>query len=179
MKHQCAAFGAAHQVEVQSDFITSVGVKNILTIAAEAQARTGHDIQQFPGWEVHNHADQLEPVDDVMQRLTDRCGPVAPASQYPFTAKGRWLAVPCSSGSQNKGPCSRISVLAEVAGLDILRMYPPSADATPEAENWTYDTMLKAAEACKKARMAFGIGLARHPVPSIPRGLCSRLSAPR
>src|SRR5215208_2996503 len=38
MKKQCAAFGAAHQVEVQTDFITSVGSKNILTIAAEAQA---------------------------------------------------------------------------------------------------------------------------------------------
>src|SRR5690349_23958040 len=55
MKKQCAAFGAAHQVEVQADFITSVGLKNILTIAAEAQAGTGHDIQQFPGWEVQNH----------------------------------------------------------------------------------------------------------------------------
>ena len=62
MKKQCAAFGAAHQVEVQPDFITSVGSKNILTIAAEAQAKTGHDVQQFPEWEVQNHADQLEPV---------------------------------------------------------------------------------------------------------------------
>ena len=52
MKKQCAAFGAAHQVEVQADFITSVGAKNLLTIAAEAQAKTGHDIQQLPGWEV-------------------------------------------------------------------------------------------------------------------------------
>jgi ABC-type glycerol-3-phosphate transport system substrate-binding protein len=159
MKKQCAAFGAAHQIEVQADFITSVGSKNILTIAAEAQARTGHDIQQFPGWEVQNHADQLEPVDDVMKRLMDKYGPVASASQYLFTSKGHWLAIPCSSGNQNKGPCGRISVLKEVAGLDILKMYPPSADATPEAENWTYDTMLKAAEACRKAKMTFAIGL--------------------
>ena len=56
MKKQCEAFGAAHQVEVQADFITSNGAKNLLTIAAEAQARTGHDIQQFPGWKVQNHA---------------------------------------------------------------------------------------------------------------------------
>jgi ABC-type glycerol-3-phosphate transport system substrate-binding protein len=159
MKKQCAAFGAAHQVEVQPDFITSVGSKNILTIAAEAQAKTGHDIQQLPGWEVQNHADQLEPVDDVMKRLTDKYGPVASASQYLFTSKGHWLSVPCSAGNQNKGPCGRISVLKEVAGLDILKMYPSSADATPDAENWTYDTMLKAAEACKKAKMTFGIGL--------------------
>ena len=48
MKQQCDAFGKAHQVEVQADFITSMGSKNILTIAAEAQAKTGHDVQQFP-----------------------------------------------------------------------------------------------------------------------------------
>ncbi|MFL5254181.1 MAG: ABC transporter substrate-binding protein [Rhodopila sp.] len=159
MKKQCAAFGAAHQVEVQADFITSVGSKNILTIAAEAQARTGHDIQQFPGWEVQNHADQLEPVDDVMKRLMAKYGPVASASEYLFTSKGHWLAIPCSAGNQNKGPCGRISVLKDAAGLDVLKMYPSSADATPEAENWTYDTMLKAAEACRKAKMTFAIGL--------------------
>ncbi len=38
-------------------------------------------------------------------------------------------------------------------------MYPASADASPDAENWTYDAMLKAAEACQKAAMTFGIGL--------------------
>ncbi|HEY1413417.1 MAG TPA: ABC transporter substrate-binding protein, partial [Rhodopila sp.] len=132
MKKQCAAFGAAHQVEVAPDFITSNGAKNILTIAAEAQAKTGHDIQQFPEWEVQNHADQLEPVDDVMQRLTSKYGGVAAASQYLFNIKGHWLAVPCSSGNQNKGPCGRISVLKQ-AGLDVVKMYPPSADATPDA----------------------------------------------
>jgi ABC-type glycerol-3-phosphate transport system substrate-binding protein len=163
MKKQCEAFGAAHQVEVQADFITSVGSKNILTIAAEAQAKTGHDIQQVPGWEVQNHAEELEPVDDIVKRLIEKYGAVATASQYLFNVKGKWLAVPCSSGNQNKGPCGRISVLKEVAGLDVMKMYPASAEAGPEAENWTYDTMLKAAEACKKANMTFGIGLSTTP----------------
>ncbi len=159
MAKQCAAFGAAHQVDVQADFITSVGTKNLMTIAAEAQAKVGHDIQQFPGWEVQNHAEQIEPIDDVMKRLTEKYGPVADSSKYLFTANGHWLAVPASSGNQNKGPCGRISVLKEVAGLDITAMYPASAPATAEADNWTYDTMLKAAEACKKAKMTFAIGL--------------------
>src|SRR6202042_3410969 len=79
MKQQCAAFASANQVDLQVDFITSVGSKNLLTIAAEAQAKTGHDIQQLPGWEVQNHADQLEPVDDIMQRLTAKYGNVAAA----------------------------------------------------------------------------------------------------
>jgi ABC-type glycerol-3-phosphate transport system substrate-binding protein len=159
MKAQCEAFGKAHQVEVQADFITSVGAKNILTIAAEAQAKTGHDVQQFPGWETQNHADQLEPIDDVMKRLTDKYGPANSASEYLFKIKNHWLAVPTSSGNQNKGPCGRISILKEAAGLDVVKMYPASGDATPDAENWTYDTMLKAAEACQKIGKTFGIGL--------------------
>jgi ABC-type glycerol-3-phosphate transport system substrate-binding protein len=159
MKQQCAAWGAKNQVDVQPDFITSIGSKNLLTLAAEAQAKTGHDIQQLPGWEVQNHAEQLEPMDDVMKRLTEQYGPTTTAAQYLFNIKGHWLAVPSSSGNQNKGPCGRISVLKDVAGMDVVKMYPASADATALADTWTYDTMLKAAEACKKANMPFGIGL--------------------
>jgi ABC-type glycerol-3-phosphate transport system substrate-binding protein len=159
MKQQCEAFGKANQVQVQADFITSVGSKNILTIAAEAQAKTGHDIQQFPSWETQNHADQLEPIDDVMKRLTDKYGPANAASEYLFKVKGHWMAVPASSGTQNKGPCGRISILKQAAGLDVVKMYPAPGDASPEAENWTYDAMLKAAEACHKIGKTFAIGL--------------------
>jgi ABC-type glycerol-3-phosphate transport system substrate-binding protein len=42
-------------------------------------------------------------------------------------------------------------------------MYPASADPTPDADNWTYDTLLKVAEACKKANMAVGVGLGTTP----------------
>jgi ABC-type glycerol-3-phosphate transport system substrate-binding protein len=159
MRKQCEAFGKAHQVDVQPDFITSNGGKNTLTIAAEAQAKTGHDIQQIPGWNTQNYAEQLVPVDDVMKRLTDKYGPTNAASEYLFKVKSHWVAVPTSAGTQNKGPCGRISILKEAAGLDVVKMYPASADATPEAENWTYDAMLKAAEACHKIGKTFGIGL--------------------
>jgi ABC-type glycerol-3-phosphate transport system substrate-binding protein len=163
MRQQCQAFAEKNKVEVQADFITSVGSKNIVTIAAEAQAKVGHDVQQLPGWEAPNHADLLEPVDDVMKRLTDKYGPANSASEYLFKSKGHWIAVPTSSGTQNKGPCGRISVLRDVAGLDVVKMYPAADVATPEAENWTYETMLKAAEACQKANMTFGIGLGTTP----------------
>jgi ABC-type glycerol-3-phosphate transport system substrate-binding protein len=136
-----------------------MGSKNIMTIAAEAQAKAGHDIQQLPGWETQNHADLLEPIDDVMKRLTDKYGPVNSASEYLFKSKGHWVAVPTSSGTQNKGPCGRISVLKQAAGIDVLKMYPAQDVATPEADNWTYDAMLKAAEACHKVNMPFGIGI--------------------
>lgn len=159
MKKQCDAWGQKNNVAVQADFVTSMGSKNILTINAEAQAKAGHDVEQFPGWETQNHADLLEPVDDVMKRLTDRYGPANGASEYLFKSKGAWVAVPASSGTQNKGPCGRISVLKQAAGIDVTKMYPVEDVATSEADNWTYDTMLKAAEACAKVNMPFAIGI--------------------
>jgi len=158
MKQQCEAFGKAHQVEVQADFITSMGQKNILTIAAEAQAKTGHDVNQFPQWEVQNHADRLEPMDDVMQRLSAKYGTPNKVAEYLAKIKGHWMAIPTSSGTQNKPPCARISVMKEAAGIDVVKMYPAEEVSTPQGEDWTYDTFLKAAEACKKVNMGFGIG---------------------
>ncbi len=66
MRKQVGAWADQNKVDVQVDFITSVGQKILLTLAAEAQAGTGHDIQAFPTWEVQHYADQLTPMDDVM-----------------------------------------------------------------------------------------------------------------
>src|ERR671923_1771037 len=64
------------KVEVQIDFITSQGNKLLLTTAAEAQARSGHDILAFPTWRPADHALQLEPVDDIMEPLIKQNGAV-------------------------------------------------------------------------------------------------------
>jgi ABC-type glycerol-3-phosphate transport system substrate-binding protein len=159
MQKQVDAWGAKNQVEVQADFITSNGSKNLLTIAAEAQAKTGHDVFAFPTWEVQNHADSLEPIDDVMKQLTDKYGQVNHVCEYLAKIKGHWMAVPTSSGTQYKGPCGRISILKETAGLDIQAMYPAKAEHTALSDKWTWDAHLAAAEACKKIGKTFGIGL--------------------
>ena len=65
--------------------------------------------------------------------------------------------VPASVGSQIKGPCSRIDLMKKHAGIDVQEMYP--AGGPPKADNWTTDTFLKAAEACHKGGVPFGIGL--------------------
>jgi len=44
-------WAAKEKVEVSIDYITSQGSKNLLTIAAEAQSRSGHDILSFPTWQ--------------------------------------------------------------------------------------------------------------------------------
>src|SRR5436305_1505838 len=50
------------KVEVSSGYNPGQRNKNLLTIAAEAQAKSGHDILAMPSWGLLAHAEQLEPV---------------------------------------------------------------------------------------------------------------------
>jgi ABC-type glycerol-3-phosphate transport system substrate-binding protein len=150
-------WAAKEKVDVKIDYIPSQGNKNLLTIAAEAQAGSGHDILAMPTWWPQAYADQIEPVNDIMEPLIAQNGKVNSTVQYLGNADGRWLAVPATIGSQIKGPCSRINLLKQHAGIDIQAMYP--AGAPPKADDWNIETFLKAAEACHKAGFPFGIGL--------------------
>src|SRR5919108_2809384 len=143
------------KVEVQIDFITSQGNKLLLTTAAEGQAKSGHDILAFPTWRPADHALQLEPVDDIMEPLIKQNGAVNATVEYLGKSGGHWIAVPATVGSQMKGPCSRIDLMKKHAGIDVQAMYP--AGAPPKADDWTLETFLKAAEACQKGGVPFGI----------------------
>jgi ABC-type glycerol-3-phosphate transport system substrate-binding protein len=145
------------KVDVSIDFITSQGNKLLLTTAAEAQAKSGHDILAMNTFLPARYSDQLVPVNDVMEPLIKENGAVNATVEYLGKIGGKWLAVPATVGSQIKGPCSRIDYLKEYAGIDIQAMYP--AGAPPKADNWTLETFLKAAEACNKGGHPFGIGL--------------------
>jgi ABC-type glycerol-3-phosphate transport system substrate-binding protein len=147
-----------NQVEVRLDFLTAIGNKIDLTMGAEAIARTGHDIFAFDIWTVHQWSDKLTPVDDVMASLIDKHGPVAKPNEYLAKIQGHWMAVPTGSGSAPLPPCARISMLKKFAGIDVPAWYPAHQVAPPEADDWTYDTQLKAAEACHKAGFPFGMG---------------------
>ena len=151
------AWAEKEKVEVQIDYIPSQGNKNLLTIAAEAQAKSGHDILAMPTWWPHAQAELLEPMNDVVEGLIKQNGEPNGTVKYLGQSKGKWLAVPASVGSQIKGPCSRIDLMKKHAGIDVQAMYP--AGSPPKADNWTLDTFLKAAEACQKAGAPFGIGL--------------------
>jgi ABC-type glycerol-3-phosphate transport system substrate-binding protein len=159
LRKQCEAWASKNQVDITVDFITSVGNKLVLTQAAEDQAGTGHDVLHFTQWEIHNHADKLESVDDVVGRLTAKYGGLRKLPEYLGRVNGHWLAVPSSWGAQAKPPCARISVLKKAAGLDVTQMYPARAEYTPGMDEWTWDAHLRAAEACNAAGMPFGIGL--------------------
>jgi ABC-type glycerol-3-phosphate transport system substrate-binding protein len=150
-------WAAKEKVEVQIDYITSQGFKNLLTIAAEAQAKSGHDILAMPTWWPQDQALNLEPVNDIMEPLIKQNGAVNGTVEYLGKNKDTWLAVPATIGSQIKGPCSRIDLMKQHAGIDVQALYP--AGSPPKAESWTVDAFLKAAEACQKAGFPFGIGL--------------------
>ncbi len=145
------------KVEVQLDFITSQGNKLLLTGAAESQARAGHDILALAGFLPARYADQLEPVNDLMQPLIEQNGAVNATVEYLGLLKGKWLGVPATVGSQIKGPCSRIDYMKQYAGIDVQAMYP--AGEKPKADAWTYDAFLKAAQDCHKGGHPFGIGV--------------------
>jgi ABC-type glycerol-3-phosphate transport system substrate-binding protein len=150
-------WAAKEKVEVNIDFITSQGNKLLLTGAAEAQAKSGHDIFALSTWLPSRYADQLVAMNDVMEPLIKQNGAVNATVEYLGKVDGKWLGVPATVGSQIKGPCSRIDLMKELAGIDVQEMYPAGAPA--KADAWTFDTFLKAAEACHKGGHAFGIGL--------------------
>jgi ABC-type glycerol-3-phosphate transport system substrate-binding protein len=150
-------WAAKEKVEVTIDYVTSQGSKLLLTTIAESQAKSGHDVLAFSTWLPSRYADQLVPMNDVVEGLIRQSGAVNATVEYLGKVGGKWLAVPATIGSQIKGPCSRIDLLKQHAGIDIQAMYP--AGASPNADAWTFDTFLKAAEACHKGGHPFGIGV--------------------
>ncbi len=154
-------WAAKEKVEVTVDYITTQGNKLLLTEKAEALAKTGHDIMTFRCWGPGDNAALLEPVDDIIAALIKQSGPVDPTVEYLGKHDGHWRGVPATRGSNVKGPCSRIDLLKQHAGIDVQAMYPAGAPA--KADAWTYDAFLKAAEACHKAGVPFGIGLGTTP----------------
>ena len=96
----------------------------MLTIEAESQARSGHDLLAFRTWEAVARAELLEPVDEVMNEAVARNGKVNPVTEYLTRHDGRWIAVPATPGSQIKGPCSRLDLMKQHAGIDVVAMYP-------------------------------------------------------
>ena len=163
LRGQVEAWGEKNKVEVKMDFITSVGNKLLLTGAAEALAKAGHDMMTFRDWEVQNHAEDLAPIDDVMRPMIAKHGAVNEVSSYLAQGNGVWHAVPTTCGSNYKGPCARISLMKQHAGMDPTEIFPTEPKLTEQAKAWTWDAHLKAAEACQKAGIPFAIGLGTTP----------------
>jgi ABC-type glycerol-3-phosphate transport system substrate-binding protein len=125
-------------VEVSIDYISSQGNGIQLKIAAEGQAKSGHDILAMPTWWPHAQADLLEPMNDVMEPLIKQNGEVNGTVQYLGKAGDKWLGVPATIGSQIKGPCSRIDLMKKHAGIDVQEMYPAGSPPKPTTGRRTH-----------------------------------------
>src|ERR1700722_5639321 len=155
MKKLVDAWAEKNKVDVQLDFLSA---NLIVTRAAEAQARAGHDVFAFAHWAVQQYADSLDPIDYVMQRLIGKYGKLGRAYEYLGVVNKHWMAVPVAWGSAPLPPCGRISMLKQFCGVDVQAWFP-AQPGTPEAsKDWTYETQLKMAEAMFKAGYPIGFG---------------------
>lgn len=157
MRKIVAEYAERNRMEIRLDFINTTGNQLQLTGAAQAQSRTGHDIISLAPWDVGTYARLLEPVDDVIGRLTQKYGPINPVAEYLVKREGAWRGVPATSGTQNKPACVRFDLLQQHAGIDIRAMWPAKAERGPGADTWTWDTFLMAAEKCHAAGVPFGL----------------------
>jgi ABC-type glycerol-3-phosphate transport system substrate-binding protein len=119
MKKVVDAWAEKHKVEVEIDFLASSGNKIDVTMAAEAQAKTGHDIYAFDQWTVQQYADSLDPVDDLMTPLIAKYGKLGRAYEYLAVVNKHWMAVPVGCGSAPLSPCVRISVMKKISNVDV------------------------------------------------------------
>jgi ABC-type glycerol-3-phosphate transport system substrate-binding protein len=159
MTEICQAWADKEKVNLTIDYLSTQGNKLYLTIAAEALAKSGHDIMDFSAWEPSQYINSLEPVDDVMAEVLARNGPVPAALEYLAKPKGQWAVVPGIRGTLLLTSNSRFDLLKQHAGIDILGMYPAGEQPTKLADEWTWDNFLVAAEKCHKAGVPFGLPL--------------------
>lgn len=145
-------WGKKNNVQVTIDYITSIGNKGILTAAAEARAKTGHDIFDMPTTQTAIHRDSLEPMDDVVKTITDQYGELSPDAIYLGKIDGTWYSAPGPIGSHTYPMVSRLDLWKKHAGIDLQKIFPASDNRDPElVKTWNYDTFL---EACKKLHAA-------------------------
>lgn len=155
----CKEWAAKEKVEINIDYVTSQGDKLMLTSAAEAQAKSGHDMITLPGWYAPAHTPDLENSDDIWAELIKRHGPTTASMTYVGKQDGHWIAPPTIPNTLTLPAVGRIDIFKEAVGLDLTQMYPGQG-GTPNKEltdKWTWDFFLEAAEKCFKAGHPFGL----------------------
>jgi ABC-type glycerol-3-phosphate transport system substrate-binding protein len=160
MRKLCESWATREKVDLQLDFVSTNGDKILLTLAAEGQARSGHDIATIPSWYVSGQVERLEPVDDLITALVDQNGKIDWTAEYLGKFDGRWAALPVSTGSPTLPACARIDLMTRHAGIDIAAMYPAEGPPNKQlAESWNWNTFLAAARKCFEAGYPFGLPL--------------------
>src|SRR5690242_20139999 len=82
MRKICMEWAEKEKVDLQLDFITSQGEKLRMTIVAEGQAKTGHDVLSMNVWFPGDQAENLMPVDDLVGELIKEQGQPSKVVEY-------------------------------------------------------------------------------------------------
>jgi ABC-type glycerol-3-phosphate transport system substrate-binding protein len=158
MTKLCKEWADKEKVDLKIDFVTSQGDKLMLTAAAEAQAKSGHDMITLPLWYAPAQTASLENSDDVWAELIKRHGPTTAAMTYVGKQEGHWIAPPAICNTLTLPSVGRIDIFKEAVGLDLTQMYPAGGQPNKElTDKWTWDFFLQAAEKCHKAGHPFGM----------------------
>jgi hypothetical protein len=171
----CNEWSAKNNVEVKIDYITSMGEKDKLTAAAEAQAGTGHDIVFHRDWMIRTYAQALEPLDDIVGELINQYGPISPVFEYLGKIKGSWRGIPVTRATQVKPCCSRLDLYKEHAGIDLRDIFPADEAKHDKAKIATGPGMCISLPRKNSSRPAIPSACrwARPPTQSIGSARCS------
>ena len=97
----------------------------------------------------------LEPLDDVIDALIKKYGPISPVAEYLAKIKGAWRGVPTAVGSQVKPCCSRFDLYKEHCGIDLRDMFPTDESKYDKAktDKWTWDLYLESRAEAAQGRL--------------------------
>jgi hypothetical protein len=158
------SWGEKNGVEVKVDFITSIGNKLLLTAQAESRAKTGHDIFSQPTWYCSMFRHRLEPLDDVVEDIIKKHGPLLDSAKFYAHLDGHWRGSPAPTGSFFDSMVSRFDLFKEHAGIDLQTMFPANENRDANLiNNWDWNTFLSAAEKLYKAGKPFGATIGATP----------------
>ena len=112
MRKLCEAWAAREKVDLQIDFVSTNGDKILLTLAAEGQARSGHDVVTIPSWYVSGQVGASRTGRRPRRRSsTKQNGKIDWTAEYLGKFDGHWAALPVSTGSPTLPACARIDLL--------------------------------------------------------------------
>ena len=176
LENICKEWGDANGVEVNIDFITSIGNKLLLTAQAETRAKTGHDVYSLPTYYTSMFRRSLVPVDEVVTDIIAAHGPLAPSAYFLSQLDGAWLSAPSPTASPNLCSVSRLDLYKEHAHIDLTEIFPPNSNRDPELVNaWTYESFLQATAKLATAGHPFGAAIS--PTPDGTNWLAATFSA--
>lgn len=115
-------WGKKNGTEVQLDLVSNEQLD--LIPDAEAMAKSGHDVVELDYWKIHTYADLLEPVDDVLRRLSAKYGAIDPLQDYLSKVDGSYRAAAMEWGSYPIPACSRIDLLKQFCDIDVQAVFP-------------------------------------------------------